>query len=546
MQLEQLLKQNPPQSMVFESHRIRLRALKKEDVNALYEMRHSLDHFNYVNQTTDAMPDETRDEKAYEEKAYEETKNFIDKILNGYEIYKWYFWGIELKATKALIGTLCLWNFNYDENKAEIGYELDKAYQNNGYVREGVKRVLNFAFKVLMLSTVEGIIHAQNRASVKVVEFYHFALTGILSDKKQIIYSLNRLSFLSNYPERAHEMGIKIGSLERGALNKITDVAGIRVGHATLQSGAVQTGVTIIIPSEEDMFAHKMIAASHVINGFGKTTGLIQIDELGTLETPIALTNTLAVGRVQDALVDYMIASSEAKIKSINPVVGECNDSYLNDITHKSVQAYQVLEAIKEANVDFSEGAVGAGRGMSCHQLKGGIGSSSRCFNIGEEQYTLGVLVLSNHGLLADLIVDHSEIGSRIDALKSVQANEQAVDKGSCMIIVAMDLPVSDRQLKRICKRAVNGLARLGSYIGHGSGEVVIGFSTANKMNLADKSKIKQYAFIDESQIDIAFRAVVEATEEAVLNSMLAAETVEGVNGHRRESLQSYIHLLAR
>lgn len=530
MQLERLIKENPPQSLILESHRIRLRALRKEDANMLYEIRHSLDITQYM----DRKINET----------HEETAHFIDKIITGYKAYQWYFWGIELKETNEIIGTLCLWNLNYDENKSEIGYELSKAFQNKGYVREGVKLVLNFAFKVLMLSAIEGIIHAQNKASIKVVEFYKFTLMGIISDKKQVVYSLNRLLFLSDYPKRAHEIGIKIGSLERGALNKITDVAGIRVGHSTLQSGAVQTGVTVIMPSEEDMFENKMIAASHVINGFGKTTGLIQIDELGTLETPIALTNTLAVGRVQDALIDYMIASSDAEIKSINPVVGECNDSYLNDITHKSVQTYQVLEAIKNIDIDFSEGAVGAGRGMSCHQLKGGIGSSSRCFYIGKERYTLGVLVLSNHGLLTDLIIDHSEIGNRIDSLKSVKTDEVALDKGSCMIIIATDLPVSERQLKRICKRAVSGLARLGSYIGHGSGEIVIGFSTANRINLSNREKLKQYTFISENQIDIAFRAVIESTEEAVLNSMLTAEFVEGVNGHKRESLQSFMHLI--
>ncbi|GAU77008.1 GNAT family N-acetyltransferase [Fusibacter sp. 3D3] len=532
MLLECLIKQNSPDDLVLEGHRIRLRALKKEDISALYEIRHSREISKYI----DRKIDET----------YEETEQFIDKIIAGYEDHQWYFWGIELKETKAIIGTLCLWNINYDANKGELGYEIIESNQKNGYMHEGLKLVLNFAFKVLMLSTVESIIHAQNKASIKSVERYNFSLMGVISDKKQVIYSLNRLLFLSDYPNRAHEIGLKIGSLKRGALNKITDVAGIRVGHSTIQSGASQTGVTVILPSAEDMFKHKMIAASHVINGFGKTTGLIQVDELGTLETPIALTNTLAVGRVQDALIDYMLASSESEIKSINPIVGECNDSYLNDITHKSVQAYHVLDAIKNAEIDFSEGAIGAGRGMSCHQLKGGIGSSSRCFSIGKAQYTLGVLVLSNHGILTDLIVDHNQIGSCIDSLRRAAINEEAVDKGSCMIIVATDLPVSDRQLKRICKRAVSGLARLGSYIGHGSGEIVIGFSTANRIGITTASELMSYTFIQENQMDIAFRAVIESTEEAVLNSMLTAESVEGVNGNKRESFQTYASLLSQ
>ena len=331
---------------------------------------------------------------------------------------------------------------------------------------------------------------------------------------------------------------MKIGKLPTGPRNAITDVAGVKVGHCTIADGEHQTGVTVILPCEDDIFRRKMVAACHVLNGFGKTAGLVQVEELGTLETPIALTNTLNVGLVHDAMVEYMCRQAEERgyaIRSVNPIVCECNDGFLNDIRHRAVGAEEVFSAIRSADVTFEEGAVGAGRGMSCHGLKGGIGSASREIVIGEQTFTLGVLVQSNHGSLADLTVDGKRIGQDID----LQLQADAPDRGSCIIIVATDLPVSDRQLKRIIKRCSVGLARMGSCIGHGSGEIMVGFTTANR--IPPDGAFCEMTCIHELQIDKAFRAAAEATEEAVLRSMLRAEPVTGYQGHQRRSLAEFL-----
>ena len=330
---------------------------------------------------------------------------------------------------------------------------------------------------------------------------------------------------------------MKIGRFPTGRRNSITDVPGVKVGHYTVDTPEHQTGVTVILPCEDDIFRRKMVAACHVLNGFGKTTGLVQIEELGTLETPIALTNTLNVGLVHDAVVEYMCQQAEAHddaITSVNPIICECNDWFLNDIRHRAIGTDEVFAAIRSADVAFAEGAVGAGRGMSCHGLKGGIGTSSREITIGEQTFTVGVLVLTNHGSLGDLTVDGNRIGQEIDL--KIQAD--APDRGSCIMIVATDLPVSDRQLKRIIKRCSVGLARVGSYIGHGSGEIMVGFSTANR--IPDNDAFCQMTYIHESRINTAFRAVAEATEEAVLRSMLKAEPVTGYHHHRRRSLAEF------
>lgn len=332
-------------------------------------------------------------------------------------------------------------------------------------------------------------------------------------------------------------MELKIGRMEHGKNNLITDVPGVKVGHCTVDNEQHKTGVTVILPCPDDIFQNKMVAACHVLNGFGKTAGLMQIQELGTLESPIALTNTLNVGLVQDALVEYLCQQAEEKgyaIRSVNPVVCECNDASLNDIRHRAVGQHEVFEAIACASERFAQGDVGAGKGMTCHDLKGGIGSSSRIIEIGRERFTLGVLVLTNHGSLKDLTIGGKNIGIDIEQ----QIREDTPDEGSCIMIVATDLPVSSRQLGRIIRRCSVGLARLGSYIGHGSGEVMIGFSTANRIPL--DGDMLNYRCIHESQIDKAFRAVAEATEEAVILSMVHAQTVTGYSGKIRRSLSEF------
>ena len=332
-------------------------------------------------------------------------------------------------------------------------------------------------------------------------------------------------------------MEFKIGRMEKGHRNAITDVPGVRVGHCTVDTDRHKTGVTVVLPCEDDIFRNKMVAACHVLNGFGKTAGLMQITELGTLESPIALTNTLNVGLVHDAMVEYLCRRAEEQgyaIRSVNPVVCECNDASLNDIRHRAVGEKEVFAAIETASQDFSEGDVGAGKGMTCHDLKGGIGSSSRIIPVGEERFALGVLALTNHGSLKDLTIGGENIGMDIER----RIREDTPDEGSCILIVATDLPVTSRQLGRILRRCSVGLARLGSYIGHGSGEVMVGFSTANR--IPQEADCMNLRCIHESHMDKAFRAVAESTEEAILRSMYYANPVTGYSGKVRRSLNEF------
>lgn len=332
-------------------------------------------------------------------------------------------------------------------------------------------------------------------------------------------------------------MVLDIGRMEHGERNSIADVPGVTVGHCTVDNDRHKTGVTVVMPCEDDIFKRKMVAACHVLNGFGKTTGLMQIQELGTLESPIALTNTLNVGLVHDALVEHLCQTAEKNgyaIRSVNPVVAECNDASLNDIRHRAVGQTEVFAAIHSASADFEQGDVGAGKGMTCHDLKGGIGSASRIIEIGNQRYTLGVLALTNHGSLSDLTIGGKNIGADIER----QIREDTPDEGSCILILATDLPVSSRQLGRILRRCSVGLARLGSFIGHGSGEVFIGFSTANRV--PEEADCFSLSCIHESHINTAFRAAAEATEEAILQSMLRAKTVTGYSGKVRRSLAEF------
>ena len=344
--------------------------------------------------------------------------------------------------------------------------------------------------------------------------------------------------------KRMADYGVRVGVFPRGKLNKITDVPGVTVGHATIDDERHHTGVTVIMPCEDNMFASKLTAASYVLNGFGKTQGLVQVDELGTLETPIALTNTLNVGKVHDALVEYMADRCEAdgiKMRSLNPVVGECNDAAMNAICDRVVEKAHVFAAIDAACADFEEGAVGAGRGTTCHGLKGGIGSASRVIPVAGKDYTLGVLVQSNHGTLEELHILERPIGKEIVKARRQAPQAEPNDRGSIIMVVATDLPVTDRQLRRILKRCGVGLARVGSYYGHGSGDIMIGFSTANRMPHSDEHRVLEYKVLTEQTLELAFRAVAEATQEAVLNSMCCAEPVTRLDGKVAESLAQYL-----
>ena len=323
--------------------------------------------------------------------------------------------------------------------------------------------------------------------------------------------------------------GIRVGKLPCGPLDKISDVPGVTVGHCTLTNGEVQTGVTALLPHQGDIFHDKVMAASHVINGFGKTTGLVQIDELGTLETPILFTNTLSVGTVETALVKYMLDKNPDICEttgSVNPVVCECNDSGLNDIRGLHVTEENALAALADCRADFAEGAVGAGRGMRCHGLKGGIGSASRVVELDGKQYTIGALVLSNHAVFDDLVVAGTPIQSLLEA--HIPPHE---DKGSIITVLATDIPLSERQLRRLCHRALVGLSRTGSFCGNGSGEIVIAFTTANRVPHYSEKAILPMGMLHDDAINPLFRAVAECVEESVLSSLLHAETVTGYHG---------------
>ena len=322
-------------------------------------------------------------------------------------------------------------------------------------------------------------------------------------------------------------MDLSIGRLPHGKRNLITDVPGVRVGHATVDTDGCHTGVTAVLPPQGNPFTDKLTAACCVFNGFGKSLGLTQVEELGTLETPIVLTNTLNVGKVHDAVVSYMLdvcRRDGVKLASVNPVVCECNDSRISDIAKRPVGEKEVFAAIAAASADFEQGAVGAGRGTVCYGMKGGIGSSSRLMELDGKTYTMGVLVQSNYGASGDF------------RAACLPENLAECDQGSIILVVATDLPLSSRQLKRVLRRTSVGMARLGSYIGHGSGEIAVGFTTA-KMTPCGGS-FQAQTVLREDLMNLPFRAVGECAEEAILQSMLHAKPDRALDGARIPSLR--------
>ncbi|MGO1164879.1 DmpA family aminopeptidase [Brucella sp. C7-11G] len=324
-------------------------------------------------------------------------------------------------------------------------------------------------------------------------------------------------------------------SLLPGEHNAITDVPSVRVGHRTLSGGGLATGVTAIIPHVGDLFRQKVRAAVEVINGFGKSVGLVQIAELGTIETPILLTNTFGVAACAEALIRSAIADNPAigrETSTVNPVVLECNDGMFNDIQALAVSpedAFSALAAAASGHVE--QGSVGAGRGMTAFGFKAGIGSASRRMHIAAKDYTLGALVLANFGRVGDLVLPD---GRRPDP-QSVSHPE----KGSVIVVLATDLPLGDRQLQRVARRAGAGLARLGAFWGHGSGDIVLGFNTTDQI-AHDAPAFRSITYIDENLIDIPFRAAVEATQEAVLNALCAASGETGRIGKYYPSLADW------
>ena len=333
--------------------------------------------------------------------------------------------------------------------------------------------------------------------------------------------------------------GRTVGTLPTGKRNLITDVAGVRVGHSTINRKATHTGVTVILPVEGKVYKHRPVAASYVLNGFGKTVGTVQLDELGCLETPIALTNTLCAGRVADALVTYTLEHNKSAT-SVNPVVGETNDGRINQIRTRAVTEDHVRAAMSAAGEDFAQGCVGAGTGTVCFGLKGGIGSASRVVELCGSSYTLGVLVQSNFGLMEDLLVCGEPVGTRIAAQLGAKGAADEDEQGSIMVVVATDAPLTSRQLRRVLKRASMGLARTGSHRGNGSGDVFLGFSTGNILPRREKKPLDLHVLPDGA-LDPLFRASGEATEEAILNSLVAAQATKGLEGSIYHGLAEFL-----
>lgn len=361
----------------------------------------------------------------------------------------------------------------------------------------------------------------------------------------------------------------RIGSLASGRRDSIVDVAGVSVAHCTLDAGAVQTGTTVVVPAPGNLFLDKLPAGLAIINGFGKSAGLMQIAELGTLESPIVLTSTFAVGAAYTALVrDALDANPELArtLPTINPLVFECNDAWLNDARALAVQESHVFAALAEARTEartaahtaahtaadgagFAQGSIGAGRGMSCHGLKGGIGSASRRFSCCGNEWTLGALVLANHGRPEALTLAGRCLGpalqARLHERQARQAEQKGMpahadslpERGSIIMLLATDAPLDARQLTRVARRAAAGLARCGSDYGHGSGDIALAFSTAYRIPQSADVPMPAVPCLHEASLDSVFQAAAEATEQAILHALFNATTVQGRDGRVRYAL---------
>lgn len=337
---------------------------------------------------------------------------------------------------------------------------------------------------------------------------------------------------------------VQIGKFPCGKRNNICDVEGVLVGHSTVESENIHTGVTAILPHKGNMFREKVVSAAYAFNGFGKSMGLVQVEELGTVETPILLTNTLNIGKVSDGLVSYMLKDNPeigVSTSTVNTLVMECNDGSINEIQKRVLDEKNVLEAIDNASDDFKQGNIGAGCGMKCHGFKGGIGSSSRIVNICGKDYTIGVLVNSNFGSSngEDLVFKGRRLG---DLIKDYNLKKEE-DKGSIIVVIATDLPLDSRQLKRLARRGELGIARTGSYAGNGSGDIMLAFSTVNLVKHYNDGATEEITRFFDSEINPAFKATVDATEEAVLNSLLYSKGVKSFNGTYYKSLMEYKEL---
>ncbi|WP_206524294.1 P1 family peptidase [Lujinxingia sediminis] len=340
---------------------------------------------------------------------------------------------------------------------------------------------------------------------------------------------------------RAREAGVRIGRLPCGPLNAITDVAGVKVGHRTLMSydGQVRSGVTAILPNDNP-YEERVIGGSFTLNGAGEVSGLVQVNEWGLLETPICLTNTLSVGVVQDAVVQWMVRRHPEIGRRGDvpiPLVGECDDSWLNDIAGGHLRAQHVFEALDRARGGrVREGNVGGGTGMITCDFKAGVGTSSRRFGPPEMSYTLGVLVQSNFGVMNDLRIAGVPVGQVLE--RDYEGyDRRRVNYGSIIVVFATDAPLLPKQLERIAKRCALGLGRVGSMAAHGSGEIILGFSTTNIVPRHPVGWTGSLVYVHDQHTRDLYEAAIEATEEAVVNSLFAAESMSGFLGRYVPSL---------
>src|SRR4051812_5070649 len=343
---------------------------------------------------------------------------------------------------------------------------------------------------------------------------------------------------------RARDLDLPLGRFKPGRFNAITDVEGVLVGHSTIIQGdgklkvglgPVRTGVTAILPNEANIFMDRLAGGAFVLNGAGEVSGLTQVVEWGLIETPILLTNTMAVGAVSDAVARYMVQTHPGigeEHDVIIPVVGECDDSWLNDIAGNHVREEHVREAIANAKTGaVPEGGVGGGTGMICCDFKGGIGTSSRKLPEVFGGYTLGVLVNTNFGKMHNLRVAGMPVGEVL-AEKFKKSHHRENNYGSIIAVVATDAPLLPHQLGRLCKRVALGIGRVGSYAAHGSGEIVVAISTANVIPRRTRKMVYKMKILLDQRLDPLYEAVMEATEEAILNAMCMAPSMTGVNGN--------------
>lgn len=338
---------------------------------------------------------------------------------------------------------------------------------------------------------------------------------------------------------RAREAGLRFGAGTTGPRNSIADVPGVRVGHCTISRGSgpleegkgpVRTGVTAVIPHGGNLYRRPVKGAYFDLNGCGGLIGALQVREFGVIDTPIMLTNTMSMGAVADATVRYVLGQNpEAALSedSVIPIVSECDDSYLNDARGLHVREAHVKEALERASQDVREGAVGAGTGMSCYDFKGGIGTSSRLVEATGGTYALGVLVLSNHGCREELLIEGVPVGRMLDA-----PNPKRAEQGSIVIVVGTDAPVDARQLGRLARRSWLGLGLTGSCSHNGSGDISVAFSVANVQDRSVKGVLMTDTLMADRDMDGLFRATVDCTSEAIIDSLFKAETTEGRDGH--------------